>query len=43
MALLSYPSGATWRIVLRTVAATAAFKLANLFSTQRWPKRTRAK
>lgn len=41
MTILSYPASSTWRMVLCTLAATAAFKLANLFSLQRWPKRTR--
>jgi coenzyme F420-0:L-glutamate ligase/coenzyme F420-1:gamma-L-glutamate ligase len=40
---LGYPPGATWRIVLYTLAVTASFKLVSLLSFQRWPRKTRAK
>ncbi len=42
MGILGYPPEAQWRMALYAVAATAWFKLVNLFTFRRWPKRTRS-
>lgn len=42
MGVLGYPPGAGWRITLHTVAATAWFRLVNLLTFSRWPRRTRS-
>jgi len=42
MGILGYPPGAQWRLVLYALAATAWFRIVNLFTLGRWPKRTRS-
>lgn len=42
MGILGYPPGAAWRITLHAVLATAWFRIVNLLTFRRWPKRSRS-
>jgi len=42
MDVLAYPPDAVWRAAVRVILATARFRLVNLLTFQRWPKRTRS-
>lgn len=39
MAALAYPPGSEWRMALYTIVATVWFRLVNLITFQRWPRR----
>jgi len=42
MDILGYPRGAQWRMIAAGIVATAWFRIADLLTFQRWPKRTRS-
>jgi coenzyme F420-0:L-glutamate ligase/coenzyme F420-1:gamma-L-glutamate ligase len=42
MRALEYPPGTLWRGVVLTLVASVGFRVANLLTFQRWPRRTRA-
>ena len=42
MGILGYPPGAAWRITLHSVLATAWFRVVNLLTFRRWPRRSRS-